>query len=123
MSVAGMRWEAESTDQYQVGRNATGMVFGSAGSARHMAEPHVDAREEVKQHLAVVIARALDAAKTQKRFNRLVLVAPPKMLGEIKKHLSKAVLKAVVAELPKELTHYDGAELLEHLQDVLQPSA
>jgi hypothetical protein len=63
--VAGMRWEAESTDQYQVGRNATGMVFGSSGSVRHMTEPHMDAREEVKQHLAVVVAEALDAAKIQ----------------------------------------------------------
>jgi protein required for attachment to host cells len=123
MPVADMCWEAESADQYQVGRNATGMVFSSGGSARHMSEPHMDARAEVKQHLAVLVAGELDMAKAQKRFDRLVLVAPPKMLGEIKKHLGKAVLKSVVAELPKELTHYEGAELLEHLQGVLQPSA
>jgi protein required for attachment to host cells len=123
MPIAGMRWKAESPSNYEVGRNATGMVFESSGGARHMAEPHVDAREEVKQHLAAVVAEALGAAKAAKQFDRLVLVAPPKMLGEIKKHLGKAVQKSVVAELPKELTHYEGETLLEHLQDVLQPSA
>src|SRR5689334_23195051 len=42
VAVAGMKWEAESVDQYEVGRNATGMVFESASSARSMSEPHLD---------------------------------------------------------------------------------
>ncbi len=53
--VLGMKWEAESADQYKVGRNATGMVFESASSARSMSEPHMDAREEIKFHFAEIM--------------------------------------------------------------------
>ena len=114
--VMGMRWEAESVNQYQLGRDATGMVFSSSGSARHMAEPHIDAHEEVKHHFALTIAKALGEARAKKQFEHLVLVAPPKMLGDIRKHLDQHVLATVVAELPKELTHVDGETLLDHLQ-------
>src|SRR5688572_8855450 len=40
--VPDMKWEAESADSYEMGRNATGMVFQSSGTARHMSEPHMD---------------------------------------------------------------------------------
>lgn len=113
--VPGMRWEAEPVEHYQVGRNATGMVFESASSARHMAEPHIDARQEVKDHFARTIAERLNRAKLDKLYDRLVLIAPPKMLGEIKKYLEKRVLKQIVAEMPKDLTYFDAESLAEHL--------
>jgi protein required for attachment to host cells len=119
--IADMRREAEPVTDYETGRNATGMVFESVGGARHMSEPHMDVREKVKQHLATEIADALDAAKTEKRFDHLILAAPPKMLGEIKKRLSKPILKCVIAALPKELTHCDVEELRERLRGVFQP--
>lgn len=120
--IQGMKWKAEKPEQYKIGRNATGMVFESSGSARHMAEPHADARTEVKQHFALALAEQLNAAKTKERFEQLVLIAPPKMLNEIKKHLSKGTLKSVIAELAKELTHCNAYELSGHLQGVLKPS-
>ncbi len=119
--VIDMCLEAEPVSDYETGRNATGMVFESVGGARHMSEPHMDAREKVKQHLATAIVDALETAKTEGRFDRLVLAAPPKMLGEIKKRLSKSALKCVIAALPKDLTHYEGDELLERLRGTLQP--
>lgn len=115
--IPGMKWEAESAEQYQVGRNATGMVFESANSARSMGEPHIDVHEEIKQHFAKVIAGHINQAKAEKIFDRLVLVAAPKMLGEIKKHLHTKILKCIAAEMPKDLTHYESEELLQHLKD------
>lgn len=37
-------------------------------------------------------------------FDALVIVAPPKTLGELRKHLHKEVEKRMVMELPKEMT-------------------
>lgn len=37
-------------------------------------------------------------------FEALVIVAPPKTLGELRKHLHKEVEKRIVLELPKEMT-------------------
>lgn len=113
--VPGMKWEAESAEQYEVGRNATGMVFESVNSARSMSEPHMDVHEEIKDRFAKTIAEQLNHAKTEKSFDRLVLIAPAKMLGEIKKHLDEKVVKCVAAEMPKDLTHFDTQALANHL--------
>jgi len=115
ISVPDMAWEAEPLDQYQLGRNATGMVFESKSSERHMNEPRIDAREEIQQRFAQTIVRQLAKAKTENRFDRLVLVAPPKMLGEIRKHLDTNLSRAIMAEMPKDLTHYDSKDLADHL--------
>jgi protein required for attachment to host cells len=109
---------AESADVYQVGRNQTGMVFESGSNMRHMGEPHVDARKEVKQHFAQRVADFLGSAKTGAAFDRLVLVAPPSMLGEIEARLSTKIRRKLVATLPKELTHLDARQLVEHLAQV-----
>jgi protein required for attachment to host cells len=110
--------KAESVDIYKVGRNLTGMVFESGSSARHMGEPHVDAREEVKQHFAQRIVDFLGHAKMGMAFDRLVLVAPPEMLGEINTRLDKKMRRKVVTKLAKELMHLDVRQLAEHLADV-----
>lgn len=117
--VDGMRWRAESADQYEAGRNAVGMVFeSSAGAGRHMNQPHIDIKEETRNHFARTIAEQLERAREARSFDRLVLIAPAKMLGEIKKQLSKQLSKMVVAEMPKDLTHYNGMTLTEYLEHI-----
>lgn len=119
-SLSGMAWEAESPERYEAGRNATGMVFQSVGGARHMSEPHLDARSETAQHFAANVASDLNAALQAKQFERLVLVAPPRMLGELRKHLDGAVQKIVLAELPKDFTQYEGSRLLRQVTEALR---
>ena len=38
-------------------------------------------------------------------FDALVIIAPPKTLGELRKHLHTEVEKRIVMELPKEMTN------------------
>lgn len=115
--VLAMPFMAESAKIYQMGLNATGMVFESAGMARHMGEPHIDARKEVKQHFAERIAHFLNSAKMGRAFKYLVLVAPPEMLGEIEAQLNPAIRRKVKAKLPKEFTHLGARDLVKHLRD------
>ena len=86
-------------------------------SAHHLSGLQGDAREEVKLHFMKTIAQKLNEALVQKFFDKLVLVATPRMLGELRECLAPAVKKCVVAEMPKDLTHYKGEELLQHLKD------
>ncbi|MBC7163481.1 MAG: host attachment protein [Roseovarius sp.] len=44
-------------------------------------------------------------------FDRLVLVAPPRTLGELRAHLHKEVAARVVAEIGKDLTNHPGDQL------------
>jgi protein required for attachment to host cells len=117
--VSGMRWEAESPEEYQIGNNLLGRVFESATTARHMGEPHVDIREDLKRRFMRTIASQIQVAEQQKSFDRLVLIAPPKVLGELKKQLDESVLAHVVAELPKEMTHYTGHDLAALLEEII----
>ncbi|HEU5046523.1 MAG TPA: host attachment protein [Rickettsiales bacterium] len=116
--VAGMKLEATSAAEYETGNDRLERVFESHGTAHHMAEPHIDLHEEIRQHFLETIASKLTAAKSEKSFDRLVLIAPGEILGGIKKHLTDDVLKSVVAELPKDYTKCDEETLLQHLQQL-----
>lgn len=107
---------AESAKDYETGRNATGVVFESFSSARHMAAPHLDAREKVRQRFAKRVADFVAGAKNGEAFDRLVLVAPPEMLGEIDAALHENIRRKVTLRVAKELTHMNGPALTEHLQ-------
>lgn len=107
---------AESLGDYELGRNKTGMVFESFSSARHMAEPHMDARKEIKRHFARRIADFIGSAKNGQAFDRLVLVAPPEMLGEIDAMLSETIQRKVTQKIAKELAHASPEALTRHLQ-------
>jgi protein required for attachment to host cells len=57
------------------------------------------------------VGRYLDRARLDHRFDQLVLVAPPKFLGALRKELDKEVEKLVADELPKELSGFSAREL------------
>jgi hypothetical protein len=57
------------------------------------------------------VGRYLDKARIAQRFDRLVLVAPPKFLGALRKELHKEVEKLVADELPKDLSWLKAREI------------
>ena len=57
------------------------------------------------------VGRYLDKARNEHRFDELVLVAPPKFLGTLRKELGKEVEKMVADELPKDLSWFSARDL------------
>ena len=57
------------------------------------------------------VGRYLEKARVEHRFDELVLVAPPKFLGALRKELDKEVAKLVKDELPKDLSWFNAREL------------
>ena len=57
------------------------------------------------------VGRYLDKARTEHRYDQLVLVAPPKFLGALRKELHKEVEKLVSEELPKDLSWFNAREI------------
>lgn len=119
VAIPDMKWEAESAEQYQTGRNNTAMVYESVGMARHMSEPHITIQEEILDHLIRAVAKGLNQASEKKAFERLVLVAPAKVLGKLKKHLSAKTLGMVTAESGKNLVSMNTGLLTEQLDDII----
>jgi protein required for attachment to host cells/ribosome-associated translation inhibitor RaiA len=88
------------------GSDKPGRSFSSAGGGvRHALEPRSNPRKLEKHNFTREVADALDAALGARRYTQLVLVAPPRSLGELREVLSERVLKAITQEIPKSLTN------------------
>jgi protein required for attachment to host cells len=91
-----------------------------AGTGQRTAlEPSQDWHRFEKHKFAREMAKLLDAAAAGKAFDRLVLVAPPTTLGDLRTELGDCARKLVSGELPKDLTRHPEHELPQHLDGVL----
>jgi protein required for attachment to host cells len=100
-----------------------GRVFESHGYASHAAAPRSDPHRELKRSLAHKIADALQTSLADQRYEKLILVAPPTTLGDLREALAAGVRACVTAELAKDLVKIPAHELHSHLADVLPLSA
>jgi protein required for attachment to host cells len=82
-----------------------------------------DVRSEKHHHDDSVflpkLATWLDVAEREKAYDRLVLVAAPRTLGDLRKMMSKNVHARIAAEVDKELTEMSENELRKHLDDIV----
>jgi protein required for attachment to host cells len=96
-----------------------GRAYNSVGQGRSAMEPQTEWHRFEKHKFAREMAKVLDAAAANKAFDRLVLVAPPATLGDLRMELGEATRKMVTAELAKDLTRHAEQELPQHLGAVL----
>jgi len=82
-----------------------------------------DPRKLDTGHFAREVAGALDAALAEKRFDRLVLVAPSRQLSELREHLSARVRDTLAHQVPKDLTKLGTDALWEKLSVILLKAA
>lgn len=84
--------------------DAPGRGFPGAGaSARHAREPQHDYHKLEKHDFVHAVSDYLERAYDQHKFERLVLVAPERSLGELHSQLPAKLRKAVWQEVPKDL--------------------
>jgi protein required for attachment to host cells len=76
----------------------------------------VDFHQQEEDRFAADIAAMLKARALRGEFDSLVVVAPPRTLGELRKHYHKEVEKRLVAEVPKDLVNVPVAEIEKILQ-------
>jgi protein required for attachment to host cells len=82
-------------------------------------EPPHDPKKLEKHNFTAELAERLDKACSARRFDRIVLVAPRRSLGELRTLLSPRVRKAVSHEVAKDLTRSSSTALHKALADVL----
>lgn len=90
---------------------ASSGATGSSGMTPR-SDPHEAEEQKFVEHLA----GELNLAAIAKRFDRLILAAPPRALGYLRGALSAATTKLVLAELHKDLTKNSTADLVKHLE-------
>lgn len=103
----------------EIGSDRPGRTFDSAGQGRHAMEPPTDPQRHAKFTFAAELAKHLQKAAATNRFDRLVLVAAPKTLGDLRGLLPDTVKKRIVAEIDKDLTRVATRDLGQHLDSSL----
>jgi protein required for attachment to host cells/ribosome-associated translation inhibitor RaiA len=94
-----------------------------AGKARGALEPRHDYNKLAKHNFAREVSVTLDVACADRRYDQLVLVAPPRSLGELRELLSERVQKSLAHEVPKNLTKLGADALRKKLSGLLVQAA
>ncbi|MGZ5915293.1 MAG: host attachment protein [Hyphomicrobium sp.] len=111
--------DADHRATHDIVDDRLGRTHESVGASRHAISARHDPHRELKRDFAVRLAKMLDRRRSEHAYDRLVLVAPPSALGDLREALSDSVRSLVRAELDKDLTKTPIAELPEHLGAVL----
>jgi len=113
--VQSMELDAELAPNRALGTDRPGRSFESVGSARHAMESPSDAHREEKRRFARRLAGVLHERHAADSFDRLVIVAPPVTMGDLRAVLSDQVRAAVKGEVVADLTKVPVSELPAHL--------
>jgi protein required for attachment to host cells len=103
----------------EIASDRPGRSFDRAGQGRHAMEPPTDPQRHAKFAFAGDLAKYLQKAAGEERFGRLVLIAAPKTLGDLRELLPDVVRKRISAELDKDLTKVPTKDLAHHLDPAL----
>jgi protein required for attachment to host cells len=119
--VAKAEHPASRAHSRDLGTDRPGRSFDStATGARHSMAPRADWHNFEKDLFARKISGILDAAAGEKRFDRLILVAPPRILGDLRKTLGTPAQDRITGELDKDLTNIPPDQLGAHLGDLIR---
>lgn len=115
-------WEnpdAHSRDA-ELGEDKPGRAFDSLGPQRSAIEPRETPKQAAKKDFARDLVADLEAAVASGEAEAVVLVAPPKFLGELRAVMPAALAQKVREEVAKDYTQLPRAELFARL-DELRP--
>ncbi len=101
----------ENPPTREQGSDAPGRAFAGAGAQARSAMGNVDWHELEEARFARAMADRINAAAESGEMKEIVIVAPPKTLGEIRKELSVKAQGTVAGELHKDLTKHPLPEI------------
>jgi protein required for attachment to host cells len=96
-----------------------GRSFESGSAAHHAIEPRHDPHELAKEAFLRSVAERL--GREAQPFDRVILVAPKRQLGQLRTYLDDTVRRKVTDEVGKDLVKLPSAELYARLATLLQP--
>lgn len=100
-----------------------GRGFSNAGDGRRGAfEPPHDYHKLEKHRFSAELARVLEEACDRHEYDQLVLVAPHRSLGELRKLLPEKVQERVRREVAKDLTNQTAVQLWRRLAPIIRPT-
>ncbi|MDX2143833.1 MAG: host attachment protein [Rhodospirillaceae bacterium] len=98
-----------------------GHKASSAGTGRYALQPKSDPHVRAEQQFVIGVAEFLDRALAAQGCDELVLVAPPRAMGDLRAHLSPAVARRTILEITQEWTALTPSVIGQRVAVALMP--
>ena len=95
-----------------------GRSRGGPGGAQHGMEPPSSEIRQNRDRFAADLMTALDKTWAAGAYDRLLIAAPPKMLGALRERLPKPMADCLSGDVPKDLLRIPQADLPKHFKDL-----
>jgi protein required for attachment to host cells len=96
-----------------------GRAFDRVGGGRHSMSVEDAVPEQVMRAFASQLVARLERGRLEHAFDRFVLVASPRLLGELRGALPESLRPLLAGTLSKDLARSDGEDVRTHLADVV----
>ncbi len=120
-AVRGGEFAAANLASRDIDADRPGQGFDRGGQGQRRMQPRTDSRRHAKAEFARHLAEFLLREHQRQSYDNIVIVAPPKMLGDLRAALSPSVREVIRAEVSKDLVHLNEQDLMHHLEPVLHP--
>lgn len=103
----------------ELASDASGRTYHAQGPGTHALQPRSDPHEAAEAQFADDLARQVEQAASQGRFDRLALIADARTLGRLRHDLGKDLGDRVVEERSLNLTGLTLRDLEPRVRDIL----
>jgi len=107
-------YEQPAPKTHELGTDAPGRAFSSVGTARSAME-QTDWHDQEEQRFLHKLVDHLDTAVNSGEAKSLIMIAPPRALGVLRRRYSHIVRKALRAEIEKDFVKLPVHEIEKHL--------
>ena len=92
-----------------------GKDSGKGGGGDHSFQETIEPKEQEMIMFAKRVADYLEDTRKANKLDKLILVAAPAFLGELRTHLSNETSEKIVFELDKNIAHHSVEDIRKHL--------
>jgi len=117
--VDGCHYRTSHEADREIHTDRPGRTHDSAGAGRHAMEGSSSPHRIAKAEFARALMDDLERKHTAGNFDRLLIVAPPRALGDLRQHMPGTLKSCLIGEVHKDLTHVPNDALAPHLEDDL----
>ncbi|AUG53163.1 host attachment protein [Thalassospira marina] len=108
---------ADNRPSHEIASDKPGRGFANPGGnqQRHAMPPSTDPHRHAQDEFVADVVNWLTDKRNHNRFENLVVIAPPRIMGEMRNKMPKPLAETVEGEITKDLTNIPVHELPRHL--------
>jgi len=95
-----------------------GRAFDSRGTGRHAMEYRTPPKRTEEKKFAREVAEWLGDRERRRLFDRVAIIAPPKMLGDLRREIPGGLNSKVFREVAKDFVNESSAKIAKHFDQL-----